>query len=176
MSQERFNPAVSLFVENDKKQRTQEWVRSSIIPRLINRPVPPERALLALHYASTWDLSGKENWTAIQRCEVILRDGGFLQGKTGSESRKFIREVARGANPDIKVHLAPSKRRGKYRLLGQLEKKDGNQSTKVDFWRGRAIQIITREGDKAYICPSTKSRFAHARFMPKLRYTGERWK
>lgn len=153
MSQERIVSARAFGVEPNQKFTTQEWVRQSIIPKLIEREAPAERSLLALHYASTWNLQNNDRLPPSRRYEEVVRE---LRSGQGEPDRQIVGPTWRiidGGDPKVKISLPPERGRGRYRVLGDIEEDVNGKLRKQRIWQFRAIQQFTRDGEFAYIAP-----------------------
>lgn len=136
---EKINFPSKAFDSNSlQKLATQEWVRQSIIPKLILRGLPTEISLLTLHNTSTWKLKNQEILSPDQRRQEILEQVRALDIRS----------------KEIQITPAIKKDRGAYRLLGDISLKGKNgEEIKQSIWRFRAIEIVTSQGPFMYIAP-----------------------
>lgn len=144
-------------VEVSSKLEVQDWVRESIIPKLIEREIPAERALLALHYAATWGLKSKEGGSTLRiRIQEILEESEFYSGERPTTLRKLAKLVARGEAEDTRIIMPTKSGRGRYRLFGIVEEGTEDKARRDHVWHYRAIQLFMREGEAAYIAPNRR--------------------
>lgn len=155
MNQERIIAARAFDVESSKKLATQEWVRRSIIPKLIARQAGAERSLLVLHYASTWNLQNNDKLPLPDRYQKVIEELRVAEVKSDKEI---------GRRSKVKIDLPSERGRGRYRVLADIMEDTNGEIRKQRIWQFRAIQHFTREEEFVYIAPQKDIDL----LMPKL--------
>lgn len=151
---ENIKGRVGIFdLEAGRKLATQEWVRRSIIPKLIKRLTPTEKCLLDLHYASTWGIGSEKSRPGFQH-QQIFELSDYAREMSANRVVKLAQETAGHRHSSIQIILPSEKGRGRYRVLGQIEIQNPNGgTTRETVWHFRGIEIYTREGSREYVAP-----------------------
>lgn len=139
MVQERnFGRARNFDVESRKNSATQEWVRKSIIPRLISENLPAEKVLKILHRASTWRVQNQDVASPRKTKEAVLTSLGLTDRRS-----------------DVSIELPPPSGRGRYRLTARVRARNPNNTLQVsDIWQLRGLEVTASKGFRAvYIAP-----------------------
>jgi len=153
MNQERTVLAKHFDVEPNQKFTTQEWVRQSIIPKLIERQAPSERSLSVLHYASTWNLQNNDRLPLSRRYEEVVRESSLARGKSDRQINKMTQQIIDSTHSKVKISLPSERGRGRYRVLGDVEEDLNGKLRKQRIWEFRAVNMIIRQGTFSYITP-----------------------